>query len=195
MQHGMTTVGWGAFAAPDDALLRLLEQPEIDIQEAHFITSSQKRPAVPKNRRPPGKLIVSYGAVSEAAVQQGDHRAIQLAWSGSSFAGPVGDVAEDAQVKGIQAYRFFTSQCAQLDPLYAAMEMESLGMVPCLYDVLHPQQSPSHLSLSAFYARQGILGEQEAAFWHTYAYSEPLRHGIYGSDVPFFKPAKAPSCW
>lgn len=190
MQQGMTTLGWGAFAAPDEALLRLLEQPESDIQEAHFITASQKRPAVPKSRRPPGKLIISYGFLSDAAVHQGAQRAIQLAWSGSSFSGPPGYVAKDAEVKGLQAYRFFTQLCAQLDPLYAAMEMENRGDVPCLYDVLHPQQSPSKLSLSEFYCRQGVLGEQEEAFWHTYAYSERLPYGTYGSDYPFFNPRR-----
>ncbi len=191
IQQGMTTVNYGAFAAPDEALLTDLEQPDANLRGASFITSSKKRPVVRQTHRPPGKLSVAYGLLSDSAMQRGDHPAIQVSWSGNSFSGPAGYIPpRDAPVKGLQAYRFFTQLCTQLDPLYGALEVER--EVPCLYDVLHPKVSASYsyLPLSEFYCRQGILGEGEEAFWQTYAYSEQLLHGTYGSDYPFFNPRR-----
>ena len=190
IQQGMSTVEYGAFAAPDNALLSLLEQPDSDIHAASFITSSKNRSRARPTHRLPGKVIVSYGLLSEAATVRGDHPAIQVAWGGSSFSGPVGDTAKNAPVKGLQAYHFFTQLCAELDPLYAALEAEM--DVPCLYDFLHPQvaNSYSHLPVSEFYCRRGVLGNAEEAFWQTYAYSERLPHGTYGSDDPFMNPRR-----
>lgn len=193
IQQGMTTDAYGAFAAfadPDDALLSLLEQPESDIHAAGFITSSKNRQRPRPAHRPPSKISVSYGLLSEVATERGDHPAIQVAWDGSSFTGPVGYTAPDAPVKGLQAYHFFTQLCTGLDPLYAALEAEMA--VPCLYDFLHPQvaKSYSHLHLSEFYCRHGVLGDAEEAFWQTHAYSERLPHGTYGSDYGFMNPRR-----
>jgi hypothetical protein len=190
IQQGMTTADCGAFAAPEDTLLALLEQPESDIRAASFITSSKNRSRARPTHRPPSKLIVSYGLLSDAATGRGDHPAIQVAWGGSSFFGPVGYSGKDASVKGLQAYHFFTHLCAELDPLYAALQAEM--EVPCLYDFLHPHKakSYSHLPLSEFYFREGVLGDAEETFWRMYAYSERLPHGTYGSDYPLMNPRR-----
>jgi hypothetical protein len=190
IHQGMTTVNYGAFASPDEALLSLLEQPDVDIHAASFITSSKNQPRTRSAHRPPGKVIVSYGLLSDVPSQRGDHPAIQVTWGGSSFSAPVGSTPKDALVKGLQAYHFFTQLCTELDPLYAALEAEK--DVPCLYDFLHPQvsKSYSHLPLSELYCQQGVLGDAEEAFWRTYAYSERLPHGTYGSDYPFMNPRR-----
>lgn len=190
IDRGMATIDYGAFTAPDEALFSLLEQSDSDIRSASFITSSKNRPRTRPVHRLPGKIIVSYGLLSDEANVHGDHPAIQVAWGGSSFSGPVGFTAKEAQVKGLQAYYFFTDLCTELDPLYAALETEM--EVPCLYDLLHPQvaKSDTHLSLSEFYCRQGVLEDAEEAFWRTYAYSKRLPHGTYGSDYPFMNPRR-----
>ncbi len=190
IQQGMATVDYGEFAAPNDALLAILEQPHADVRAASFITSSKKRSGARPTHRPPGKIIVSYGLLSDVAKAHGDHPAIQVTWGGSSFCGPPGYTAPDALVKGLQAYHFFTLLCAQLNPLYAVLEVEI--ETPCLYDVLHPAASKSYsnLPLSEFYCQHGILGEAEEAFWHTYAYYERLPHGTYGSDYALFNPRR-----
>jgi hypothetical protein len=190
IHQGLDTLGCGEFAAPNDALLALLEQPHTEVQEASFMTSSKKRAGVRATQRPPGKVTVSYGWLSDAAQAHGDHPVIQVTWGGSSFSGPPGYTAPDAPAKGLQAYRFFTLLCAQLAPLYAGLEMEM--KTDCLYDVLHPTipESISHLTFREFYCQRGLLGEAEAAFWQTYAYHEQLPHGTYGSDSSLFNPRR-----
>lgn len=190
IQQGMTTENYGEFVAPNDALLRALEQPDTDVHAVGFITSSKKRPVMNQTRRPPGKLVVSYGYLSHEAAERGDHPSIQVAWDGTRFWWPDDALPRDAPVKGLQAYHFFTQLCTELDPLYAALELE--GSVPCLYDVLHPalSKSHSHLPMSEFYCRQGILAESEETFWRTYAYHEPLPRGVYGSDYRLFNPRR-----
>jgi hypothetical protein len=186
IQQGMDTVDYGEFAAPNDALLASLEQPQADVRPASFMNSSKKRSGARPTHRPPGKVIVSYGWLSDVAQAHGDHPAMQVTWGGGSF----GYTAPDAPVKGLQAYHFFTLLCAQLDPLYAVLDVEREAL--CLYDVLHPSESKSYssLPLSEFYCQQGILGEAEEAFWHTYAYHERLPHGTYGSDYSLFNPRR-----
>src|SRR6185437_4458492 len=130
IQQGMATLDYGEFAAPNDALLATLEQPQVDVRAASFMTSSKKRSEARPPRRPPGKIIVSYGLLSEAAQAHGDHPAIQVTWGGSSFSGPPGCTAPDAPAKGLQAYYFFTLLCAQLDPLYTVLDVEI--ETPCL---------------------------------------------------------------
>ena len=71
-----------------------------------------------------GKLDVSYGYLSDVATQCGDHPAIEPAWNGTSFWWPDDALPRDAERKGLQAYHVFTQLCTQLDPLYAALELE-----------------------------------------------------------------------
>lgn len=190
IQQGLDTLECGEFAAPNDALLALLEQPHANVQTVSFMTSSKKRAGVRATQRPPGKVRVSYGLLSDAAQAHGDHPSIQVTWGGSIFWGPPGYTALDAPAKGLQAYHFFTLLCAQLAPLYAGLEMEI--ETDCLYDALHPSapESISHLPFREFYCRQGLLGEAEEAFWQSYAYHEQLPHGTYGSDSALFNPRR-----
>jgi hypothetical protein len=190
IQEGMDTVDFGEFATPNDALLAGLEQPHPDMREVSFMTSSKKHSQSRPTRRPPGKLIVSYGWLSDAAKEHEDHPAIQVVWGGGSFSGPPEYTAPDASAKGLQAYRFFTLLCAQLDPLYAVLEAEIEA--PCLYDALHPKahEGYSGLPLSEFYCQQGLLGDAAESFWRTYAYHERLPHGVYGSDKALFNPRR-----
>lgn len=193
IQQGMDTVDYGEYEAPNNALLATLAQPQADVRAASFITSSKnskRRSKAGLTHRPPGKVNVSYGWISDEAEAHGDHPAIQVYWNGDSFFGPPGNTESDAPVNGLHAYHFFTLLCAQLDPLYAVLEVEREAS--CLYDALHLTASRSYSDVpsSEFYCQRGILEEAEEAFWRTYAYHERLPHGGYGSDNAHFNPRR-----
>jgi hypothetical protein len=160
-----------------------------DIPATHteaFITASQGRPKErrAKSRSAPGRLWVVHSPISDQAVAHGDHPAIEITWADQA------DQHSDERAKyltlmGKRDYRFFVDLCENLSPLYANLTGE--GWASCAYDALH---GDLNLIGHTFFCQDALLGGDAPAFWATYAYTERVGTGRYGTDYLPWSPRK-----
>ncbi|MBA3825196.1 MAG: hypothetical protein H0X24_15020 [Ktedonobacterales bacterium] len=185
----MTTLEYGAATDPNTALLAALHDPTSSITEAKFITSAQLPPHEKPTHRPPARIIVTYGYISDDAVAHDDHRSIDIMWSEAVW-GPIAVMskrqAQHANLSPIQNHRFFIDLCTQLAPLYANYGAEAMGLTPCLYDVIYQQPQSHWRNAGPCYLRDGVLTDEEhASFLSTFTFVEKLPCGTFFTNDPW----------
>lgn len=135
------------------------------------------------SEKTPYGILVYYDWISKDARAHGDHPAIDIDWGSGVVDAP--DAAEHEEKQAaLRDYRFFLDVCKALCPLYAQLAV--YDFVPCAYDVLHGKSGTP----GSLYASDRLLAGEGARFWRTYAYTEPVGEGTYGTDWLLWSPRR-----